>query len=391
MIKHRLLCKSFRLWIWLALTLCLLPSTIYPAALQAQDGLTILESSADVTFPSQLSFSLSVQSDVDINDIRLHYVVERASFAQVISEVYVEFSPGSTVDTEWTWDMRKTGGLPPGAVIDYWWTVTDAKGEQVQTPPERVYFDDTRYPWFSLSQDKIILYWYEGDRVFAEELMNSAQQALNRLAQDTGAYVENPISIYIYADSADLQGAMIYPQEWTGGVAFTRYGVIAIGIEPDDLLWGQSTIAHELAHMVVHQMTFNPYNDLPTWLDEGLAMYAEGMLGPPFTTYLNQAIAEDSLLSVRSISSPFSAYTNESLLAYAESFSLVRFLITNYGQSRMLELLNTFRQGSNYDDALEKVYGFDSDGLDRLWRIHVSAPVSAVGGQLVTSSCNWPS
>jgi len=35
--------------------------------------------------------------------------------------------------------------------------------------------------------------------------------------------------------------------------------------------------------------------------------------------------------------------------------------------------LSTFRQGSSYDGALEKVYGFDMDGLDKLWRGYVSA------------------
>ena len=127
-------------------------------------------------------------------------------------------------------------------------------------------------------------------------------------------------------------------------------------------------MTHELTHLVIHQMVFNPYNDLPTWLDEGIAMYAEGALEPVLVALLDKAEAEDSLISVRSLSSPFSAYAEESLLAYAQSYSLVEFLISNYGQSKMLELLSTFRQGSGYDEALLKVYGFDMDGLDSLWR-----------------------
>jgi hypothetical protein len=71
---------------------------------------------------------------------------------------------------------------------------------------------------------------------------------------------------------------------------------------------------------------------------------------------------------VRSLSSPFSAYAEESVLAYAQSYKLVEYLIDNYGREKMFELLLTFKQGSGYDDALEKVYGFDMDGLDALWR-----------------------
>ncbi|GAI50528.1 unnamed protein product, partial [marine sediment metagenome] len=197
-------------------------------------------------------------------------------------------------------------------------------------------------------------------------------QALARLAEDTGAELEKPAKLYIYANAQDLRGAMIYPQEWTGGVAFTRYGTIAIGIAPHRLDWGKRAIAHELTHLVIHQMTLNPYGGLPTWLDEGLAMHTEGALEPVFAAHLNRAIAENSLISVRSLSSPFSAYAKESYLSYAQSYSLVEFLISNYGQGKMLELLNTFREGSSYDGALDKVYGFDMDGLDALWRNYVT-------------------
>ena len=338
-----------------------------PGLVQAQGGLTILDSSAEAEFPFKLHFNLSAESDVNITDIRLHYTVDRESHAQVTSEVYIEFVPDTTIDVQWTWDMRKTSGLPPGSSMQYWWTVEDVKGDKAKTTPVRVWFDDNRYSWQSLTEGKVTIYWYEGEQSFAEEIMLAAQQALARLAEDTGAHLKKSAKIYVYANAQDLQGAMIFPQEWTGGAAFTRHGIIAIGIAPHNLSWGKRAIVHELTHLVSHQMTFNPYTRLPTWFDEGLAMYNEGVLTPTFTAYLERAIAENSLISVRSLASPFSAYAGQSYLAYAQSYSLVEFLITSYGQGKMLELLNTFSEGSSYDGALEKVYGFDVDGLDTLW------------------------
>jgi hypothetical protein len=268
--------------------------------------------------------------------------------------------------------MVRMGGLPPGSSLQYWWTVQDARGSKVETEPVQVQFEDTRYSWHSLTEGKITIYWYEGTKSFAQEQMAVAQQALDRLARDTGAYLEKPAEIYVYANTKDLQGAMIYPQEWTGGAAFTRYGVIAIGISPIELSWGKRAIAHELTHLVIHQMTLNPYNELPVWLDEGLAMYTEGPLESEYVAFLNKAIAEGSLISVRSLSSPFSAYAEKSTLSYAQSYSLVDFLIASYGQGKMLELLSTFREGSGYDVALEEAYKFDMDGLDALWREYIA-------------------
>jgi len=350
-----------------------------PSLVQARSGLAILDNSVQAEFPYKLSFNLSAESDVNITDVRLHYIVDRVSFAQVTSEVYIEFVPASRIDVSWTWDMRKTGGLPPGSSVGYWWTVEDANGDKVETALVQAQFDDTRHSWHSLTEGKVTIYWYKGGESFAQELMAAAHQALARLVDDTGAYLEEPVRLYIYADAQDLQGAMIYPQEWTGGVAFTRYGTIAIGIALDNLYWGKRAIAHELTHLVIHQVTLNPYSGLPTWLSEGLAMYAEGILLPEFRTLLDKAITEGSLISVRSLSSPFSAYAEESYLSYAQSYSLVEFLISNYRQDKMLELLSTFREGSSYDGALTKVYGFDMDGLDTLWQDYVTMPVQPTG------------
>ena len=338
---------------------------------QAGGGLAVTDSSVEIDFPMRLNFSLTAESDVDITDIRLQYRVDRMGHARVISEVFMEFAPAPAIEAGWTWDMRKTGGLPPGSSVEYWWTVENAAGDRIETSPSRLRIEDSRYAWQSLTDGLLTLYWYEGDTAFAREIINTARQVLARLAETTGAQLKNPINLYIYAGAEDLQGAMIFPQEWTGGVAFTRYSTIAIGIAPDSLEWGRRAMAHEITHLVTHQMVFNPYNDLPTWLEEGLAMYAEGPLHPAFADLLAAATAEDSLISVRSLSSPFSAYAEESALAYAQSYSIIDFLISSYGQESMLELLNTFSRGSGYDEALMAVYGLDMDGLNALWRQHI--------------------
>jgi hypothetical protein len=356
----------------LALVVCLFLSVLSPAPLQAQGELAILDSSAAVVFPSRLDFSLSAQSDVNITDIRLCYSVDRDSFAEVISEGYVEFIPSTTVDVSWALEMVKLGGLPPGTTVKYWWRVKDASGRMVESTPTQVCYDDIRYSWRSLTEGKVTIYWYEGDEAFAQELMSATQQALEGLAEDTGAYPEKPIKLYIYADQEDFLGALIHPRGWEGGVNFFTYHIIAIPIALSNLEWGKSTIAHELTHQVVYQVTANPYNVLPNWLNEGLAMYEEGLLNPILGGYLSMAIAENELISVRSLCSEFSAIPEQAYLSYAESYSLAEYLITTYGQEKMLELLNTFSEGSSYDAALESVYGFDMDGLESLWRDYVA-------------------
>ena len=347
------------------------------APARAQGGLRVTDTSVEASFPMGLKFNISAESDTSITDIRLHYRVERMDFADITSEAFLKFTPSRTVRESWEWDMRRTGGLPPGTGIEYWWTIKDAGGNSVRTETQIVQFEDNRFSWKSLVEGKVTVYWYRGTTSFAEDIMSAVQEALDWLMQDTGVYLTEPIEIYIYGSSEDLRGSMIFPQEWTGGVAFTRYGRIAIGISVANLEWGRRAITHELTHMVVHQMTLNPYSGLPNWLDEGLAMRSEGPLSREFRVFLDRAIATDSLFSVRSLASPFSTDSEKSYLSYAQSYSIVEYLIGTYGKDRMFELLDTFSKGSTYDDALTQVYGFNTDGLDRLWREYLKSPAGA--------------
>jgi hypothetical protein len=362
-----------------------------PSAVTAADGIVVIDMDVDMDFPNQALFTIEAESYVDIVDVRLYYQVDRMNYAEVISEGWADFTPASRVEASWVWDMRNSS-LPPGAEVLYWWMVEDADGNRFETSPEIMHFNDERYSWQSLNSTmpgggELSLFWYAGDTIFAQELMGACEEALTKLTQDIGTYPEKPIEIYIYASTVDLKGAMIFPQEWTGGVAFTTFSTVAIGISPSELDWGKRALVHELTHLVVHQATFSPYGQLPLWLDEGLAMYSEGELDPVMRSYLEEAITKGELISVRSLCSPFSAYSEKASLSYAQSYSLVEYLLDNYGQDSMLDLLAILKQGSTYDEALTEVYDFDIDGLDARWRATLTSDtlVAIEDGQPGTS------
>ena len=360
-----------------ALVLLLIPSPT------TAESISVLDSSVEVHFPHELVFRLEAQSSDDIVDVRLHYQVDKMNYAEVTSEGWPVFTPATEIKTSWAWDMRRAS-LPPGAELTYWWTIEDIVGNKFATSPNTVHFDDNRYHWQSLTtQDEsgsLTLFWYEEDNSFAQELLQVCEKGLARLITDIGVYPENPIKIYIYSSPGDLQGAMIFPMEWTGGAAFTEFGIIAIGISPGQLDWGKRALVHELTHLVVHQATFSPYGMLPTWLDEGLAMYNEGEADPYLQSWLREAISEDKLISVRSLCSPFSADPEKAYISYAESYSLVEYLLDSYGQEKMLNLLTLFKQGITYDEALIQVYGFDIEGLDTRWRETLANPAVQAQG-----------
>jgi peptidase MA superfamily protein len=353
----------------LLLILAVLLVVLLPLPLTVADsGPVITASSAEAEFPLRANFNLSVTGAADIEDVRLHYRVARQSFVDVTSEVAVDFPPGNDFTAEYTLDMRFIGGFPPGTGLSYWWTLADRDGVVVTSEPAAMIFSDDRYTWQTQTQGSVTLHWYEGDDAFAAAILRAADDALNRLTAETGATLQRPVDIYIYDSFQALLGAMVFPQEWTGGAAYSTYDAIVIGIPKDRLEWGISAVSHELAHLVIHQITDNPYLRNPVWLDEGLAISAEPAVREDYLVALQWAQDQDLLFSVRSLCSPFSAVPSLAILGYAQSWSLVQYLTDTYGQDKMLELLAVMSRGSDYDAALLEVYGFDIEGLDTLWR-----------------------
>lgn len=373
----RLLKTSLILWLSLiltfipALTSCnSVPDTSSDAptdSISIVDDLLITSTTCEIDFPHSIIFEIEAASHYIIEDLELRYKIDKITFVQLVTEVNPDFEAGTQVDTNWTLDTRKIS-LPPGAQIQYQWLAEDAGGRQVETPWQDILFEDTRYDWQSLTEGGVTLYWYNGNADFGSELTDSAQDTLARLTADTGAELERPVKIFVYANSQDLLGALVYPYEWTGGAAFTEYGIIVADIPPGDLDRGRRVLAHELAHLLFYQMTYNPYNRLPTWLNEGLAMYAVGDLRDDIEALLTVTIAKDELISIQSLSSNFPADPGEALLSYGESYSLVNFLIVTYGSEKIFRLLEEFKDGRSIDTALSSAYGFDLLTLEDLWR-----------------------
>jgi hypothetical protein len=327
-----------------------------------------LKETVKIDFPNSITFNITASSSSIITQLRVHYIVDMQNVASVVSEGWAQFTPGKKVNTSWFWDMRKSA-LPPDAHVEYWWTALDASGNTGSTSHATLVFEDTRFQWQSINKEPVTILWYNGDKTFANNLMNAAQDGLQRIENNVGAVPQGSVKIYIYASAQELQSAQLFAQVWEGGVTFFGYNIIAIGVPLDQLSFGERAVPHELTHWIVNQVTFNNYGaSLPVWLNEGLATYGEStVLNPDYQTALEQAIQNNQLLSVRSLSSPFSAIAQVAFTSYGESTSIVNFMINTYGKEKMKELLAVFQNGATYDEALKQVYGFDQDGLNKVW------------------------
>ena len=103
-------------------------------------------------------------------------------------------------------------------------------------------------------------------------------------------------------------------------------------------------------------------------LDEGLAVSAQPTVETEYLNALEAAREGGYLISLRSLTSPFSADSATVTLSYAQSWGVVQFLAQEYGQDKINLMLESFSRGIGYDALLIEIYGFDMDELDRRWR-----------------------
>ena len=343
---------------------------------------------ADVTndqvtfdFPNTATFSATLSADSDIVSVTLEYGNVQQTCGEVVAKAFPDFTPAKNVNVEWTWDMRQSGSLPPGATIWWRWIYADSAGKESSTEIQTATWLDSVHDWQTLTSGDLRLHWYNNDKAFAQTMLDAGLEGLRRNKEQAGLVTDSPIDLYVYPNYDDMQEAILYEPSWTGGMAFPEYNIFIMGVSGSDSTWDKNTVIHELTHILVGHLTFSCLGDVPTWLNEGLAMYSEGELDSSAQAQLDQAISSDTLLTVRSLNGGFSELPDKANLSYSQSYSITNFLIQTYGQDKLTELLKALRDAKPIDDALLEIYGFDSDGLEDAWRQSVGAAPRAVSAQ----------
>jgi hypothetical protein len=372
--------RKFTLRLFLSLTLLTITSAFASPNPGAKSE-AVLQTTNEIilSFPETATFRAAFTSDVEITSIVLEYGNKQQTCGEVIAKAFPQFTPGKTVEAEWTWEMRQSGSLPPGAQLWWRWRVTDASGQETLTEAKTAAWLDNTHNWKALNNgDFLRLHWYEGDQTFAADLAKAVYNGLLFNETQSGLKAEAPIDIYIYASTDDLKDAILYEPSWTGGQAFPDQNIVILGISQSDLEWGREAIVHELTHVLVGHLTFSCLGDVPTWLNEGLAVYSEGELDPTSERQLEDAIRDNTLLTVRSLSSGFSEVADKAYLSYSQSYSITKFLVEAHGQEKMTSLLLSLQDGMTIDEALIHTYGFNVDGLETAWRTSIGAVPSSV-------------
>ncbi|MFN8537807.1 MAG: peptidase MA family metallohydrolase [Thermomicrobiales bacterium] len=304
---------------------------------------------------------------MEIREARLLY---RPALAEITNLSQAEVTPRKAINLTHAVDMQ-TRYLPPGLGIVYYWSLTDAQGQRHDTEPQTFLYQDGRFSWRSLTGGQVTVYYYSGNEDFGRDLLDTATRTITKLSQRFGVAGSDPVHIVVYGSTRDFATSLPpNSAEWIGGQAHPDLGLIVTGIQPGGGAASEirRVIPHEVSHLLLYQATKNPYGGPSHWLDEGLAVYNQETVDTSLKPLLTQAIKNGALLPVRALNSNFPLDPSEARLSYAESVSLVEFIVSKYGDARLGELLRSFKDELSSDEALKRTLGVDADGLDKEWK-----------------------
>lgn len=263
------------------------------------------------------------------------------------------------------------GAVRPFSTIRYHYRVKLQTGEELTSDEYFFQYEDNRFAWQVSSGDTVIIHWYDGDLAFGQEALDVARRGINKINDLLLVKQSTPVDIYIYTSSADqIQALEIGGLASVGGHASPelRLGLVSIPPGPEQGLFMDQKIPHELAHILTYDLMGERYTRLPVWLREGIATQVELSANPDYPLVLSKASGQGTLIQIDSLCGAFPPESGQLFLAYAESESFTRFIIAQFGQTGLLALTSAYGDGLNCKQGMQQALGKSLTQVEDEWR-----------------------
>ncbi|HLX40749.1 MAG TPA: peptidase MA family metallohydrolase, partial [Ktedonobacteraceae bacterium] len=337
--------------------------------------ITITSETDSVHFPTSIDFQVKVVDTADpITQATFYITYYDQSGALPESRNVQVAHPGKALTLSWHEDTSNSSTFhEAGTPVDYSWNFQDSAGNQYAGISKKFTMIDTRFSWQHTPQGLLQVEWYNRPASFGAILMQNASTALMHITTVLGSGLLHPIIIWVYASDSDFHGALApNSYEWVGGEALPALNEAFISVTDANDTTLIRDLPHEMTHLVFHQLIADG-PQAPTWFDEGLAVYNQAYHEPEMQARFQQALSSDSLLRLSYISDGFSSNADTAYLAYAQSWNLVSYMYSTFGQKKMEQLIknmDTFQL--DFDEALKNALGVNEVQLENQWRLSLN-------------------
>lgn len=362
-------------------------SNVNHARSSSDDPIVVTSETYTIHFPNYIDFTMTA-SDLQstLNQATIAITFNDATNSQNTKLRNVKISsPAKVITLHWRENTNGGNFHHPGTTVQYYWALQDQANHQHIDKTVTFTTIDTRFTWQHLTQGLLHVYWYNRSLDFGQTLLDKARASINHISQVLGAGLLHPVSLWVYASNDDFHGALAPgAYEWVGGQAYPYLNEAFISVvdDQDDTL--VRDMPHELTHLAFHQLIAQGIGEMvPTWFDEGLAVYNQFYHEPELKFRLNQALATHSLLRLYDLVDGFPANGDTAYLAYAQSWNLMDYMYHTFGNAKMALLIQKMNNSqADFNDDLTQALGEDQLHLENQWRLNLGQPAVITPDQI---------
>ncbi len=216
--------------------------------------------------------------------------------------------------------------------------------------------------WKEEKSRHFIVHYLDNDSRFARTVAHKAEEEYRRISTDLGFKKfdnywtwGNRAKIYIYKTKRQFTLETKAPP-WASGKAEYKGRKIYTCRDSSDFI--DSILPHEMTHLVFRDfMGFE--GDIPLWLDEGVAEWEEKNNRTVLENIVRDLMKKNgitplrnlTIMDVRKEKNP-----RKAVEFYAQSASLVGFMIKTYGSAKFRKFCGQLRDGKAFNNALRFTY-----------------------------------
>lgn len=228
--------------------------------------------------------------------------------------------------------------------------------------------------WQTEKSQHFIVYYQEDTTGFVKELVNQAEKYYNSIVDELGFRRfdfwswDNRAKIYLYKNS----GSYLKDTQrlaWSGAMVSVKNRTIKTYIGQANFF--DSVLPHEMTHIIFREF-IGDRTDLPLCLDEGIASSQEKSSLLNRLGLAKQMINQNNYLKFDNLFEIRDPALIVPQTFYAQSASIIIFLMETYGAERFLDFCRKLRDAEPWKLALLGTYRFANfDEMQGAWKNYI--------------------
>lgn len=238
---------------------------------------------------------------------------------------------------------------------------------------------------FEKTETDFFTFYYVPEDGKAGAFLSSASDQIARdRSESLGLALLKKIDVFLVPAFDDFK--KVHPDAghiptWAVGVAYPSKSIIVILRKNHvDLI---KTFSHELNHILLGQ-AFNGRENVPRWLDEGLAMIQADEWSLSRLSTMTSAVLTGSLIPMDRLAESFPAEQWNAELAYCQSFYFISFLKGRFGEGSFKTFIQEYSKYKDFQNSIKRTYHISWDQMEKLWLDYLKLRFSWI--PLITST-----